>query len=169
MSLRRVAKPTPLDLLERDLQTTDEDLADIFSVVVISPCQIWISNDPPPDGEFQDPNPCNITSFECFDRVANAASGVPGPTHVEVLFDYEVYYDETADLDRTIAALESNMLQHLAGVFDLLECPLASTSRRSGNRGLEIFSDELADLFVGVDSTPVDDTDPAHGKSFLIM
>lgn len=154
----------------------DAEKTDLFNLVVISPCQTFVSNDPT-DEENVERTPCNITSFECFDNSPpsqgnNGGATATGPTRVTVDFDYELWYTKPDEFNATVIQLESSMLQHLAKVFNLLDCPYVSSSNvatvRNSDGGrqrhLQIFGDELADLFVGVDSTPVDVPDTEHGR-----
>lgn len=149
--LRRSELP-PIDL-SRELA---EEAADLFSLVVISPCQIFVSNDPSTNEEEIVRTPCNITSFECFETLGtDYGSSSSGPSEVIVKFDYELWYSNPNQFNLTVVQLESSMLQHMAKVFGLLNCPTVAQTRGS-NRGLQVFTQEIADLFVGVDSTPVD-------------
>jgi hypothetical protein len=155
--LRRPELPQ-LDL-RRELQDDEEEVDDLFSSVVISPCQVYISNDPSTNGDEIFRNPCNITSFECFENAgSDYGSSLSGqPSRVTVEFDYEMWYSPPEQFNLTVLHLESNMLQHLAKVFGLLECPtIAETKKLGSDRGLQVFSEQIADLFVGVDSAPVD-------------
>lgn len=156
--------------LSRELQ--EETESNLFNLVVISPCQTFVSNDPTAE-ESVPRTPCNITSFECFDTVeeveTDGGGGAPtGPSRVTVDFDYELWTTDPGKFDESLVQLESSMLQHLAKVFNLLDCPYVSTpnvaiERNSGGRNLQIFGDELAELFVGVDSTPMDVPDTEQG------
>jgi hypothetical protein len=168
MSLLRSAR-APTDELSRDLGADDGTGSDLFTLVKISPCQTFVSNDPTEEENIKR-TPCNITSFSCYDVADDTSSTngatTSGPSHLSVDFDYELWYTESANINDTVVELESSMLQHLAKVFNLLDCPYVSSSGSTattrtaagGGRGrhLQIFGDELADLFVGVDSTPVD-------------
>lgn len=150
----------------------------LFTLVKISPCQTFVSNDPTEE-ENVERTPCNITSFACYDVAQDTSTSggggatSSGPSRVSVDFDYELWLTDSANLDETVVQLESSMLQHLAKVFNLLDCPYVSTSGNTatsravgGGRGrhLQIFGDELADLFVGVDSTPMDKPDESNSK-----
>lgn len=168
-SLLRRSELPPLDL--RRAQAEEEDAEDLFSLVVISPCQIFVSNDPPEDGLDVVGTPCNITSFNCFDTVEMEKANEPVPYKVTVEFDYEIWYSDSGTLNTTLLQMESSMLRHLATVFGLLECPLASQqTSRGSTRDLQIFTQEMADLFIGVDSTPPDvaDTENSELKSCLL-
>jgi hypothetical protein len=157
--LLRIPELPPLDL-SRKLQDDDQEEADhLFSSVVISPCQVFVSNDPDTNEDEINRNPCNITSFECFESTGSDYGASQGgqPSSVTVKFDYEMWYSPPQQFNLTVLQLESSMLQHLAKVFGLLECPTITPKRSYGsNRRLQVFSQEIADLFVGVDSTPVD-------------
>ena len=169
--------PAPIN--GRDLGADDGAGSDLFTLVKISPCQTFVSNDPT-EGENVKRTPCNITSFSCYDvaddtsSTGATAATTTGLSRVSVDFDYELWLTESANINATIVELESSMLQHLAKVFNLLDCPFVSTSGSTattrtaagGGRGrhLQIFGDELADLFVGVDSTPVDMPDEDQSK-----
>jgi hypothetical protein len=154
--LRRPELPL-LDLI-RELQNDQEEADDLFSSVVISPCQVFVSNDPPTNGDEIFLNPCNITSFECFESTGSdyGSSQSGQPSIVTVRFDYEMWYSQSQQFNLTVLQLENSMLQHLAKVFGLLDCPTISPKILGSNRRLQVFSQEIADLFVGVDSTPVD-------------
>lgn len=176
MSLLRSAR-APTDELSRDLGADDGTGSDLFTLVKISPCQTFVSNDPTEEENIKR-TPCNITSFSCYDVADDTSSTngatTSGPSHLSVDFDYELWYTESANINDTVVELESSMLQHLAKVFNLLDCPYVSSSGSTattrtaagGGRGrhLQIFGDELADLFVGVDSTPVDVPDQDRSK-----
>jgi len=168
--LLRSSQLAPLDV-SRELPEESRG-ADLFTLVKISPCQTFVSNDPTEEENVKR-TPCNITSFECVDNTSNASGTSAGvsPSDVTVDFDYELWYTKPDLFNVTVVQVESSMLQHLAKVFGLLECPYVTssantaTTRNAGGRQrhLQIFGDELADLFVGVDSTPVDEPDYVHG------
>ena len=163
--LRRSELP-PIDQ-SRELDNADEEAAGIFSVVVVSPCQVFVSNDPSTNENDEELKriPCNITSFECFGtQETDYGSSSSGPSEVTVKFDYELWYSNPKQFNLTVVQLESSMLQHMAKVFGLLDCPIVAQTRGI-NRRLQVFSQEIADLFVGVDSTPVDVPDMNNSKS----
>lgn len=174
--LRRSELPPIDQSRELDEEAADEEAADIFSLVVVSPCQVFVSNDPSANEEEIKRIPCNITSFECFKNLeTDNGSSSSGPSEVTVEFDYELWYSNPKQFNLTVVQLESSMLQHMAKVFGLLECPTVAQTRgnrdlqvfsqeMADNRGLQVFSQEIADLFVGVDSTPVDVPDMNNGR-----
>ena len=171
-------RSSALAAIHRELE--EDTASDLFNVVVISPCQTFVSNDPEDVADNVVRTPCNITSFVCFDTTeVDTSSGNSAPTtpsEVTVDFDYELWYTNADKFNTTVSQLESSMLQHLAKVFNLLECPYVSMSNTAtsaskqlgGQRRVQIFGDELADLFVGVDSTPVDEPDNEIGTYLLV-
>jgi hypothetical protein len=170
--LLRRSELAPLDV-SRELQEEGR-ASDLFTLVKISPCQTFVSNDPTAEEDVER-TPCNITSFECIETddtsttTGNGGSS-NGPSRVTVEFDYELWTTNPNNLNQTIVQLESSMLQHLAKVFNLLDCPFVSAGRNSGGgrqRHLQVFGDELAELFVGVDSTPLDEPDDEHDECIV--
>ena len=97
----------------------------MLSVYASDGCQI--SNDPPVGISVTLMNLCNVTKFLCVTKDSETET----LTRVDVAYDYEVYYNPAADIDRVLPYLEEVVLEHLATAMGVDDCS------RKGRRDLQ--------------------------------
>lgn len=150
--------------LEPLVEPQERELEDIepFTSVYISPCQTQISNDPYKNTSFADMVPCNRTTFEC----PNALANVRSTSNFTVSYDFELYLKTGIDLESALVALEGYQLQHAAYFMGLLDCGAVSFGRSGSFRKLnsqELLSTSQKAALIAISSDPRDIPDPDHG------
>jgi hypothetical protein len=165
--LRAVAKPQDPIGLERGLQDSGWKGFDLYT----SPCAIEASNDPFTTEEI-DEMAMQICAQDfyggCIDDIADF--NTTGLFQMSTTFDYELHYQTGANFTTTLAALEASMLEHLASMVGLSDCPQGRNlrNRRSRVRQLQLPRSELS-RFEGVSSLPLDRKDPYWGKHIAVF
>jgi len=164
------------DRLDRIVYIPENETDELFGTIYISPCQKKISNDPFEDADpLEDLSPCNRTSYECPKETTEISEITDGkivltkPLELVINFDFEMHYDEDADLDETMNDLEGSYLQHLAALTGMLNCEITSAEvRNSGNRRLKAFlTEEEQDALIGITSDPEDTPDPLNSECIV--
>jgi len=163
------------DGLDKIVYVPENETEALFGTIYISPCEKKISNDPFEDADLlEDLAPCDRTIYECprelpqISEVTGEVEEFREPTEFIIKFDYEMHYDEDADLSKTMSGLEGSYLNHLAASTGLLDCEVTSAEirNRGNNRRLKstLSPDQLAAL-LAIRTDPEDEPDPANSKS----
>ena len=170
-----------IEEIEDSLLQTNSNY-DIFDHYV-SPCQFRVSNDPLLVSEPEDV--CDATIYGCVRDHTFLLNSNDNVKELALRYDYDMYYDpydsQMRNVQDMIEFLEGTMLEHLASLLDLKQCPplssLRSSSSTSSNtarnndgpsqrrrattsdiarRVLQEFSDEQSSVVIAINSQPGD-------------
>lgn len=151
--------------LEGSLEVPSEPAFDHY----VTPCEYRVSNDPLVVTE-QDV--CDATIYGCARDHKFLISEDENVVEMDLQYDYDVYYRFDSSMhnhNSMVDFLEGTMLEHLASLLDIKQCPpggnSSATSRGSGKRELSIqrgrklmeFTEEQTAVFIAINSDPVDD------------
>ena len=140
----------------------------------VSPCEFRVSNDPL---VVSDQDTCDATIYGCVRDHKFLISADDKVLEMDLTYEYDLYYEFVSTMHNyrsMLEFLEGAMLEHLASLLEIKQCPPgSSTSRGSGQRGLSIprgrslmeFTEEQKALFVAINSDPVDAKSETLGKA----
>jgi hypothetical protein len=146
------------------------NMSDVFDHYV-SPCEFRVSNDPMLDS---DQDVCDTTIYGCVRDHTFLIHAMDDVIQFPVSYDYDVYYKFDSP-DYTfmdmVDFLEGSILEHLASLLGLKQCPPAPISNgrnRDGtgnnrNRRLEAFTEEQKAAFIAINSDPADNEATEYG------
>jgi hypothetical protein len=130
----------------------------------VSPCEFRVSNDPM---VVASQDVCDTTIYGCVRDHTFLIHARDGVIQLPVTFDYDVYYKfDSSDhsVKDMVDFLEGTMLEHLANLLDLKQCPSSPTSNgrnrddtgSNRRRRLVAFTEEQKAAFIAVNSDPAD-------------
>ena len=175
-SFRRRGQLAPLDPTEEEPNEFEGNVSSYLSESnifdhYVSPCEFRVSNDPM---LVSANNVCDTTIYGCVRDHSFLIHARDGVIELPVSYDYDLFYKlDSSDymFDDIVEFLEGSMLEHLASLVDLKQCPPTPTStgrNRAGNgnnglRRLETFTEQQKTAFIAVKSGPADIQAIAYG------
>ena len=200
-ALRRRVQLEPLDPSQRltmgeVVEDAEESLSKANSITIngnldhyVSPCQFRVSNDPILVSGPEEV--CDATIYGCVRDHSFLLTANDDVKELALRYDYDMYYDQydsqMSNVQDMIEFLEGSMLEHLASLLNLKQCPPLSSLRLSGHsdarnkdgplqrrratsintsrKALQGFSDEQSAVVIAINSEPGDLKSTEHGTS----
>lgn len=150
------------------LQPTTTGSSSMFDHYV-SPCEYRVSNDPLIVTES---DVCDATIYGCVRDHSFLIQSNDNVKEISLTYDYDMYYQFNSQMHNfrdMQEFLEGSMLEHLASVLDLKQCPTTTATSRLGESGppqrrilsatsrkLQGFSEEQKAYFIAINSEPGD-------------
>lgn len=144
----------------------------------VSPCEYRVSNDPL---LVSDEELCDATLYGCVRDHTFLIQANDEIKEVDIQYDYDMYYkfdSEVHDFQEMVEFLEGTMLEHMASLLDLKQCPPSYLSSARGphrkareiTRRLEGFTEKQMSSVVAINSEPRDlRSDYGKGKTSSIF
>mmetsp|Transcript_77386 Transcript_77386/g.116346 ORF Transcript_77386/g.116346 Transcript_77386/m.116346 type:complete len:371 (+) Transcript_77386:123-1235(+) len=147
----------------RGLESEEEASDEEFTYALYeSPCTLQASNEEFTSEQIDAFEVCDTTFYgRCLEEPPDTDDAVA----YQIAFDFELWHRRLASVSRTLEHLEPVMLDHVASVLGLKDCPTRQRRRRR-LQGAHDLTDEELDLLVGISSAPGDfedeDFDECH-------
>jgi hypothetical protein len=151
--------------------SSQSNMSNVFGHYV-SPCEFRVSNDPM---LVSDEDVCDTTIYGCVRDHTFLIHAMDDVKQIPVSYDYDVYYKFDSPSSYTfmdmVDFLEGTILEHLASLLGLKQCPPAPISNGrnrdgAGNdrqRRLEAFTEEQKAAFIAINSDPADNEATEYG------